>query len=81
MGCASKNHKQNENPNPQIVRFGGGYFMQWTQRLHELPAGHFVLYYSNDAIHWDEGRYMRLCTVRELAILKQLAVKVMPGMQ
>lgn len=25
-------------------------------------AGHFVLYHSEDGIHWDEGTYLRMAT-------------------
>lgn len=46
--------------NPQLVRFGGGYFMHGRSgSLGENP-GHFVIYYSNDGFVWDEGHYMRM---------------------
>lgn len=68
--------------NPQIVRFGGGYFMHGRSGSLNSTPGHFVLYYSNDAIHWDEGRYMRLCTEGAGAYSNNLVVgSHVPGMQ
>lgn len=68
--------------NPQIVRFGGGYFMHGRSGSLNSTPGHFVLYYSNDAIHWDEGRYMRLCTEGSGAYSNNLVVgSHVPGMQ
>ena len=68
--------------NPQIARFGGGYFMHGRSGSLNSNPGHFVLYYSNDAIHWDEGRYMRLCTEGSGAYSNNLIVgSHVPGMQ
>ena len=43
--------------NPQMIAFGRGYFMHGRSGSHgnESEKGHFVLYYSEDGIHWDGG--------------------------
>ena len=46
--------------NPQMARFGGGYFLHGRSGNLCAERGHFVLYYSNDGIVWDEGRYLRM---------------------
>lgn len=46
--------------NPQMIGFGGGYFIHGRSGTYG-PApgmGHFVIYYSHDGINWDEGRYL-----------------------
>jgi hypothetical protein len=45
--------------NPQVARVGGGYILHGRAGCisKELPM-HFVLYTSEDGIHWDEGRYI-----------------------
>ena len=48
--------------NPQLIRFGNGFLMHGRSGNEGEDAGHLVLYYSPDALHWDEGRYLCLCT-------------------
>ena len=46
--------------NPQMIRFGGGYFMHGRSGSNGSEAGHFVVYYSIDGYTWDEGHYFRM---------------------
>ncbi len=46
--------------NPQIIRFGDTYFMHGRSGSIGAGTGHFVLYVSDDGIHWDEGTYLRM---------------------
>lgn len=48
--------------NPQLIRFGGGYFMHGRSGSYgdDLAKGNVVLYYSNDGLIWDEGTYLAL---------------------
>ena len=47
--------------NPQVTRVRGGYILHGRSgcETRELPI-HFVLYTSEDGIHWDEGEYLCL---------------------
>ena len=48
--------------NPQMIRFGGGYFLHGRSGSYG-PAdgkGHFVLYFSPDGCTWDEGTYLAM---------------------
>jgi hypothetical protein len=47
--------------NPQLVRFGNGYMLHGRSGNEGPNPGNFVLYSSEDALQWDEGRY--LCTL------------------
>jgi len=48
--------------NPQMVAFGGGFFMHGRSGSYGPPQtqGHFVLYHSRDGIEWDQGRYLAM---------------------
>lgn len=48
--------------NPQLIRFGGGYFMHGRSGSYgdDLGKGNVILYYSNDGLIWDEGTYLAL---------------------
>lgn len=48
--------------NPQLIHFYDGYFMHGRSGNYGEDAGNFVLYYSEDGIHWDDGRFLCLCT-------------------
>lgn len=41
--------------NPQIALYQGGYFLHGRNGVRAEGSGHFILYYSLDGIHWDEG--------------------------
>lgn len=47
--------------NPQLIRFGSGYFMHGRSGNFGSveEKGHLVIYYSEDAIHWDEGHILQ----------------------
>ncbi|MFC5357614.1 sialidase family protein [Azospirillum himalayense] len=46
--------------NPQMIGFGGGYFMHGRSGTYgpEPGKGHFVMYYSRDGVTWDDGIYL-----------------------
>lgn len=45
--------------NPQLSdRIGDFYFIHGRSGSYGTAPGNFVLYYSTDAIHWDEGRFL-----------------------
>lgn len=68
--------------NPQIVSFGGGYFMHGRSGSLSKNPGHFVIYYSNDGINWDNGHYMQMCTAGAGAYSNNLVVgKYSPQMR
>lgn len=46
--------------NPQMIRYGDGYFMHGRSGNDGPEAGHFVVYYSPDGCTWDEGHYFRM---------------------
>ncbi len=48
--------------NPQIAKLGGMYYLHGRSGCEsdELPR-EFVLYTSDDALHWDAGRYLHIC--------------------
>ena len=46
--------------NPQMIHFGGGYFMHGRSGSLCEERNHFVLYFSKDGISWDEGHYLCL---------------------
>lgn len=46
--------------NPQMIRYGDGYFMHGRSGNNGSEAGHFVVYYSPDGCTWDEGHYFRM---------------------
>lgn len=48
--------------NPQLVQFGGRWFMHGRSGSFGPERGHFVLYSSRDAFTWDEGVYLRKAT-------------------
>ena len=48
--------------NPQLVLFGDTWFMHGRSGSFGENSGHFILYSSRDAIHWDEGCYLRFAT-------------------
>lgn len=47
--------------NPQIARFAGGYVLHGRSgsKGDVDIRGHFVLYTSDDGIHWDEGQFLK----------------------
>jgi len=47
--------------NPQLTAFKDGYVLHGRsgEKGNDAMKGHFVLYTSTDAIHWDEGRYLQ----------------------
>lgn len=50
--------------NPQMICYNGAYFM-FGRSGHfgaKSEKHHFICYASSDGIHWDEGRYVVLCT-------------------
>lgn len=48
--------------NPQVVGFEHLYFLHGRSGNNGEQAGNFVLYCSEDGIHWDEGRYLKVRT-------------------
>ena len=46
--------------NPQLVRFGGEYFMHGRSGSSGNEYGNFILYHSLDGINWDEGTFLRM---------------------
>lgn len=48
--------------NPQMVAFGGGYFLHGRSGSYGPieGKGHFVVYYSPNGIDWDEGTYLAM---------------------
>ena len=48
--------------NPQLVWFSDRCFMHGRSGSWGKDKGHFVLYSSEDGIHWDEGVYLRMAT-------------------
>lgn len=48
--------------NPQLACLGGSYFIVGRSGSYTPGSmnGNFILYCSDDGIHWDEGRYLRL---------------------
>lgn len=45
--------------NPQLVRFGDGYFLHGRSGSLCADPGHFVIYFSNDGFSWDAGHCLR----------------------
>ncbi len=66
--------------NPQLVRFGSGYYMHGRSGNFGDKAlmGHLVIYYSEDAIHWDEGHYLQMRGTGAGAYSNNLVIRV-PG--
>ena len=66
--------------NPQLVRFGNGYYIHGRSGNFgdKTLMGHFVIYYSEDAIHWDEGHYMQMRGTGAGAYSNNIVIK-MPG--
>ncbi|MCQ2446261.1 MAG: glycoside hydrolase [Clostridia bacterium] len=48
--------------NPQLINFHGTWFMHGRSGSFGKNTGHFILYSSPDAIHWDEGTFLRMAT-------------------
>lgn len=46
--------------NPQMISFGDGFFLHGRSGNGGNSPGNFVLYYSSDGFHWDNGRYLCL---------------------
>ena len=46
--------------NPQLIHFGSGYFLHGRSGNSGTSPGNFVLYYSADGLHWDDGCYLCL---------------------
>lgn len=68
--------------NPQLAFFGGAYFLHGRSGSMSANPGHFVLYWSEDAIHWDEGHYLRMRSEGAGAYSNNLVVgKQIPGMK
>ncbi|SCH15280.1 Predicted neuraminidase (sialidase) [uncultured Ruminococcus sp.] len=65
--------------NPQMVKFGQGYLLHGRSGNQEPKAGNFVLYYSTDGIHWDNGRYLALCEAGYGAYSNNLIVRQNDG--
>ncbi len=60
--------------NPQMARFKGGYVLHGRSGAQGEGSGHFVLYTSDDGIHWDSGRYLRMQEARAGAYSNNLRV-------
>ena len=51
--------------NPQVVGLNICIFFHGRSGNNGEQAGNFVLYCSEDGIHWDEGRYLKVRTQRD----------------
>lgn len=60
--------------NPQLIKFGSRWFMHGRSGSFGSDTGHFVLYSSEDAVHWDEGTYLRMATAGAGAYSNNLIV-------
>ena len=67
--------------NPQIVYFGGEYFIHGRTGNYgqEENRKHFVLYTSKDGINWDEGHYVRMAKAGYDAYSNNLIVHMPDG--
>ena len=52
----------NKIRNPQLVCFGDTWFCHGRSGSFGKNTGHFIIYTSPDAIHWDEGTILRYAT-------------------
>lgn len=62
MGTGRYNLCGKKIRNPQVVGFEHLYFLHGRSGNNGEQAGNFVLYCSEDGIHWDEGRYLKVRT-------------------
>ncbi len=60
--------------NPQMVYYGGSWWMHGRSGGMGENAGHFILYHSADGICWDNGCYLRLATQGHGAYSNNLVV-------
>ena len=57
-GAVKKSYFKKKIRNPQMIRFGPGYMMHGRSGNEGADSGNFVLYYSQNGIDWDEGRWI-----------------------
>jgi len=46
--------------NPQFIRYADRFFMHGRSGAYGEGSGHMILYASDDGVHWDDGRYLRM---------------------
>lgn len=46
--------------NPQLVYFGGSWWIHGRSGNRGEGSGNFILYHSKDGIHWDEGQFLQM---------------------